>query len=211
MNVTDYTQPKSTIVGPILPSRFGSYMLDTIKSWLSDSRNILAPELKSLTYVDGNSEAAHNASSVYVDIEWPENTKLAGKTPAIIISYGEMTMNNVGTGIPVASCNFPGKQFTKQAEYSINIVVRTAAYAGTQYLSEMLFMYLHTFAVDLQRDSGVSKFNVMQLTPAQLSQSPGDSQDVFMSTIVCKVQSTFNINVDTTGPVFRRISLNQTI
>jgi hypothetical protein len=92
-------------------------------------------------------------------------------------------------------------------EFDITIVVRTAAYAGTQYLTELLYMYLNTFADKIKQDSGVSKFMVMQSTPPQLSQSPGDSKDVFNATIVCKALSVFTVTVDTVGPVFQGFTL----
>lgn len=206
MNITDYTQDKSTIVSPIMPSRFGSYLLDLLKLWFSDNRNIQANELKGLTYIDGDSEAAINGSSVFLDIEWPEDPKLSGKTPAVIISYGDAVISQLGVSIPTDSIHFPGKQYTKQVEYDISIAVRTAAYSGTQYLSELLFSYLDTFSQEIQKDSGISKFRVVQLSSPKLGQSPGDSKDVFMATIVCKAQSVFNVSVDTTGPVFRGLT-----
>lgn len=209
MNVTDYTQDKSTLVGPIMPSRFGSYLLDLLKIWFSDSRNIPAPELKGLTYVDGDSMAAINASNVFLGIEWPEDKKISGKTPAVLVTYGNLASGSVGMAIPTDSAHFPGKQYTKQMEYDINIAVRTSAYAGTQYLSELLFSYLDTYSQNIQQDSGISKFRVLQLTPPTLSQSPGDSKDVFMATIVCKALTVFNLSVDTTGPVFRGITFKQ--
>lgn len=205
-HVTDYTHNESTIVGPMTPSRFGSYLADTIKLWLSDNRNIEMDALKGLKYVDGDTEAAYDGSSVYVDVEWPENQKVAGWVPAILVTFGNTTAGNIGMTIPTDSPHFPGRQFTRQLEFDINIVVRTAAYMGTQCLSELLFMYLSTFARELQKDAGVSKFAVLQLTPPVLSQSPGDSKDVFSANIVCKAQSVFNVTVDTVGPTFRGIT-----
>lgn len=207
MNVTDYTKPESTIVGPMTPSRFGSYMLDLIKIWLSDPRNIQSEALKGLTYVDGDSEHAMNASSVYVDLEWPDSQKVAGKTPAVFVTFGGTSIGDVGKGINQNRTHFPGSQWAKRMEFDITIVVRTAAYAGTQYLTELLYMYLNTFADKIQQDSGVSKFMAMQSTPPQLSQSPGDSKDVFNATIVCKALSVFTVTVDTAGPVFQGFTL----
>ena len=206
MNVTDYTQDKSTIVGPIMPSRFGSYLCDLVKLWLSDNRNIEMDTLKGLKYVDGDTPAAYNASSVYVDIEWPENKNLSGMVPAILITFGNTTAGTIGMTIPSDTPHFPGRQFTRSIEFDINIVVRTSAYIGTQCLSELLFMYLSTFSREIQKDAGVSKFNVLQLTPPEISQSPGDSKDVFSANIVCKAQSIFNVAVDTVGPTFRGIT-----
>ena len=202
-HVTDYTHEDSTLAGPITPSRFGSYLTDLIKLWLSDNRNIELDALKGLTYVDGDTEAAYNGSSVYVDVAWPESQKMSGIVPAIIVTFGNTVLASNGISIPMASSHFPGRQSVKTMTYDINIVVRTGAYMGTQCLSELLYMFLSAFQREIQKDAAVSRFEVLQLTAPELSQSPGDSKDVFNANIVCKAQSTYTETVDTTGPVFR--------
>lgn len=208
MNVTDYTKAESTLKGPILPARFSSYMLDLIKIWLSDSRNITEDALKCLRYVDGDSEAAINGSDVFVDIAWPDDQRISGKTPAIIVMYGNTSSESNTMAIPITNAHFPGNQQLLKSYFDIQIIVKTATYSGTQVLSEMLFTYLRTFSEVIKKDSGVSMFHVSGLTSPELSQSPGDVKDAFKSAIVCKVASAYVSTVDTSGPVFRGIKPN---
>ena len=208
MNITDYTEPKSTMTGPVLPSRFCSYMVDLMKLFFSDERNISVPELKGLRHIDGDSIAAINGSDLYIDTAWPESDKVSGKVPAVIVMYGNMESSTVGTASQLMHGAFPGAQRLLTLSYSMSLSVRTTSYPGTQILSEMLYTYLHTFAKKIQEDSGVSSFSVAGMTSPELSQSQGDSKDVFRSSIVCKVTSTYISTVDTTGPVFRGLTLN---
>lgn len=211
MNVTDYTVDSSTMIGPILPSRFGTYLLDLLKQWFSDPRNIPLDELKGLKYIDGDSIAAINASDVFLGIEWPDDQKLSGKTPAVLISYGNLTSSKRGSAIPMPSRQFPGHQELVNIAYDISVVIRTTAYAGTQVLSELIYTYLNTYSRRIQKDANLSSFMVSGLTPSTLSQSPGDSKDTFNASIVCKVTGTFVSSTDTTGPVFRGLTLKNNI
>ena len=208
MNVTDYTKPKSTMVGPILPSRFASYMLDLLKIWFSDPRNIPVDELKGLRYVDGDTIGAINSSDVYLDVAWPEDQRISGKTPAVLVNYGELSNEHRTMTIPITSSQFPGAQQLINTAFSVSLVVRTSSYAGTQILAEMLYSYLCSFAGRIQKDSGVSSFYVSGVSALEPSQSPGDVKDTFKASIVCKVTSTYVSTTDTTGPVFRGITLN---
>ena len=205
MNVTDYTQPDSTLKGPILPARFSSYMLDLVKIWLSDPRNITEDALKGLRYVDGDSEAAINGADVFVDIAWPDDQRVSGKTPAIIVMYGNVSSESNTMAIPITNPHFPGNQQLLRSYFDIHVLIKTSTYAGTQVLTEMLFTYLRTFSEAIKKDSGVSMFYVSGMTAPELSQSPGDVKDVFKSSIVCKVASVYVSTIDTVGPVFRGI------
>ena len=208
MDVTDYTKPKSTMKGPILPSRFASYMLDLLKIWFSDPRNIPADELKGLKYIDGDTISAINESKVYLDIAWPEDQRVSGKTPAILVNYGNITAESNNMAIPIQTTHFPGNQQLLKSYFDIQIIIKTSAYAGTQLISELMFTYLREFADCIKKDAGVSYFSVSGMTAPELSQSPGDVKDTFKSSIVCKVASAHVASVDTTGPVFRGVTLN---
>lgn len=211
MNVTDYTKPESTMKGLVLPSRFANYLLDLIKLWLSDPRNIPVDELKGLKYIDGDTISALNSSDVYVDIAWPEDQRISGKTPAILIAYGNSTSKKTGIAIPIcANGNFPGQGNLLTIDYDINIIVRAASYTGVQVLSEMVFDYLRIFQRKIQTDANLSSFTVVQLTNPDMSQSPGDVKDVFRASIVCKVSGTYVSCIDTTGPVFRGVTVKDT-
>lgn len=206
--ITDYTKPKSTMVGPILPSRFASYMLDLLKIWFSDPRNIPVDELKCLRYVDGDTISAINSSDVYLDVAWPEDQRISGKTPAILVTYGDISSKKTGIAIPVDhNGHFPGKGKLLTSSFDVRLLIRTAAYAGTQILSEMIFDYLRTFSINIQNDANLSSFSVDGMSAPNKSESPGDVKDVFTSTIVCKVTGTYVSYVDTTGPVFRGITV----
>lgn len=208
MNVTDYTKPKSTIKGPILPSRFASYMLDLLKIWFSDPRNIAVDALKGLKYVDGDTVSALDESKVYLDIAWPEDQRISGKTPAILVMYGDTASKKTGIATPlVQNGHFPGNGSLLSSTFSIQLVVRTASYSGTQVLAEMLFDYLRTFAKNIQDDAKISSFLVESLSAPVKSESPGDVKDVFRAVIVCKVTGTYISYVDTIGPVFRGITV----
>lgn len=211
MNVTDYRQEQSTMQGPIFPSRFGAYLLDVLKQWFADPRNNPVEALKGLRYVDGDSISALNTSNVFLGIEWPEDQRVSGKTPAVLVSYGNLVSAPQGTAISMATSHFPGHQKLINMSYDIALIVRTAAYAGTQVLSEALFTYLNTYAKQIKEDAGLSSFVALQVTPPMLSQSPGDSKDVFSASIVCKVTCMYTSTTDTTGPVFRGISLKNNI
>ena len=207
MNVTDYTKPESTLKGCILPSRFASYLLDLLKIFFSDSRNMIIDELKGLKYVDGDTISAINSSDVYLDIAWPEDQRISGKTPAILVNYGQTMAEHKTLTTPMVNSHFPGGQQLLTVSYDMAIVVRTAAYAGTQVLTEVLFDYLRTFSNQIRKDANLSSFIVTGMTPPELSQSPGDVKDVFKSSIVCKITGTHVSTVDTTGPVFRGITI----
>lgn len=211
MNVTDYTEPKSTLIGPIMPSRFGSYILDLLKIWFSDPRNIPVEELKSLKYVDGDTESAINTSDVFLDIAWPEDQRISGKTPAVLVNFGNVSSTSAGSVINMPNAKFPGHSEFLSMTYDVSLVVRTAAYAGTQVLAEMLYTYLRTFSRQIQQDANLSTFIVTGMTGPELSQAPGDSKDVFKASIVCKVSGTYVSTVDTTGPVFRGLTLKPNI
>jgi hypothetical protein len=207
MNVTDYTKPESTLKGCVLPSRFASYLLDLLKIFFSDPRNIPVDELKCLKYVDGDTISAINSSDVYLDVAWPEDQRISGKTPAILVNYGQTTAEHKTLTTPLVNSHFPGNQQLLTISYDMILVVRTAAYAGTQALTELLFNYLRTFSNQIRKDANVSSFIVTSMTPPELSQSPGDVKDVFKASIVCKVAGTYVSTVDTTGPVFRGITI----
>ena len=211
MNVTDYTAQESTLYGPIFPSRFGSYLLDLLKQWFADARNNPVDALKALKYVDGDSISALNESNVFLGIEWPEDQRISGKVPAVLVSYGNLVSASQGTAISMAKSHFPGNQTLINMVYDISLIVRTSAYVGTQVLSEALFTYLNTYSRQIQKDSGLSAFSVNQITPPMLSQSPGDSKDVFNASIVCKAAGVYVSTTDTTGPVFRGITLTSNI
>lgn len=207
MNVTDYTQPKSTMKGPIIPSRFASYMLDLLKIWFSDARNIAVDALKGLKYVDGDTISALDESKVYLDIAWPEDQRISGKTPAILVMYGDTSSKKTGMAIPVNhNGHFPGKGKLLTNAFDVRLLVRTASYAGTQVLAEMIFDYLRTFSINIQEDANLSSFSVDGMSAPNKSESPGDVKDVFTASIVCKVTGTYVSYVDTVGPVFRGIT-----
>lgn len=208
MNVTDYTEPQSSMVGPITPSRFASYMLDLMKIWFSDPANIPVDALKCLKYIDGDTNSAIDESKVYLDIAWPEDQRLSGRTPAVIIMYGDTNSKKIGTATNIiTNGHFPGHGRLLSSEFDVNIVVRTASYSGTQVLTEMIFDYLRTFARNIQLDANLSSFSVTGMSAPTKSESPGDVKDVFRATIVCKVTGTYVSYVDTVGPVFRGITV----
>lgn len=211
MNVTDYTKPESTLKGCVLPSRFASYLLDLLKIFFSDPRNIPVDELKCLKYVDGDTISAINSSDVYLDVAWPEDQRISGKTPAILVNYGNSTHKKTGI---VSSVNtdgrFPGAGALLSVDYEASLVIRTASYTGTQILTEMIFDYLRVFSNQIRQDAGLSTFNIVHMTAPELSQSPGDVKDTFRASIVCKVSGTYVSITDTTGPVFRGVTIKNT-
>lgn len=211
MNVTDYRKEQSTMQGPILPSRFGAYLLDVLKQWFADSRNNPVEALKGLKYVEGDSISALNTANVFLGIEWPEDQRVSGKTPAVLVSYGNLVSAPQGTAISMAASHFPGHMKCINMSYDIALIVRTAAYAGTQVLAEALFTYLSTYAKRIAEDAGLSSFAALQMSQPTISQSPGDSKDVFSASIVCKVTCVYMSATDTTGPVFRGIALKSNI
>ena len=210
MNTTDYTKLPKPIQPPVLPSRFGAYLLDLLKSWFSDPRNRVDPKLSGLTYIDGESAEAIDESKVYLDVEWPDDQRLVGKTPAVIVTFGQTTIQTMGIGgnnTYIGNTKFPGSAKTFDWSYTIALNIRTSAYAGCQYITELLSLYLATYSDKIKDDSGLSGFYVNSFTSPNLQKTPWDSKDVFSSTIVLTAKTRYTAVVDTTGPTFRGVTV----
>lgn len=212
MNTTDYTENIDSIRPPVTPSRFGSYLLDLVKQWFSDSRNLIYSELSGLTYIDGDTQAAVKESNVFMDIEWPDSQKLADKTPSVIVTFGSSRITALGLGsrVYVGHTKFTGEQRTYDWSFELGLGVRTQAYAGSQYITELLALYLSTNRHEIIKDSGLADFSVNGTTAPVLQRQPGDSKDVFYASILCMGQSKFTATVDTPGPTFRKVTIVNT-
>ena len=211
MNITDYTKKPSTVYVPMFPSRFGSYLLDLLKSWFSDPRNRIDPKLAGLNYIDGDTPETIDASKVYLDVAWPDDQRLVEKTPAVIITFGAAKIHPRGIGavkIHIGHAPFQGESTVFEMSYNIALNVRTTGYTGCQYLTEMLGAYLSNFSGKIQNDAKLSTFFMETINPPEMQKQEYNSKDLFTATIVLSVSVVYTSVVDTTGPTFRGVTMS---
>lgn len=187
------------------PSRFNSYLVDLLKTWFGNPDNITDDQLKKILF-----NRDKGTSTLLIDSGYPEDQRFADKSPVCTVHTQKIEFSCPGLeGIAVNQVGaVGGATKTVTQGFSVIITLRIQSYAACLRLTELLAYFFVAFERRIQQDSGISRFRVAEATMDK-TKALGDSKDVYSSTIVCVVQGTAPVIVDTVGPVFKQSHLKQ--
>lgn len=207
---TSYMPKEKTTTGsgPMLASRFTSYLAGTIRNMLCNPDQINDDQLKAILWKNDDTASGMAASQIDVSVAWPRNYRNADKLPAIRVFNTSIAFSQFGMdSLAQTRERLEGTRTSLQMTFDVGINIRTQSYALTNRLAELVALYLLAYQKPIAAETALAQFNVLSCNMAQVFTGQQDSQDVYSATILCKAVEAADSIRDTVGPTLKAIHI----
>jgi hypothetical protein len=216
--VTDYRKDsnENTLkIGSIQAYRTVHWMCDIMRNFFSDPINVKDDRLCNILFDNGDGAIAVNIGQTY-----GANSKYAGTTPAIVVSYGgtaypddKRALNALGGGRPLNVAT-TASVIQMHKVMSLTVTVITEKYDGTLLLGSVVEDFLLKMEwIAPSCNPMMNEFTVKTAGDIQQVQreQQGNAKDLYAMPISIQAKGTVSWAMDTQGPVFRGVTANVSV